>query len=65
MKSILLAAAFTGFAFSAAQAGCNYHKSVSGEQIDKTTVASVAIPQSQPVTVAGGTVAPTPDDGEK
>ncbi|MBX3568859.1 MAG: hypothetical protein KF914_12430 [Rhizobiaceae bacterium] len=62
MKSILLAAAFTGLAFSAAQAECNYHKSVSAEQIDKTTVASVVLPQ--PAAPAGETMAPA-EDGEK
>jgi len=48
MKSILLAAVLTGFALGAAQADCNYHKSVSAGQVDQTTVASVAVPLSQP-----------------
>lgn len=42
MKTILLAAAAMGFALTSAYAGCDYHKSVSAEAVDETTVASVA-----------------------
>lgn len=52
MKSILLATAAMGLAISAAHADCSYHKSVSAGEIDKTTVASVALPQTQPVVTA-------------
>jgi hypothetical protein len=62
MKSILLAAVLTGFAIGAAQADCNYHKSVSAEQVDQTKVASVAVPQSQP---AEAPAPPAMDDGEQ
>ena len=49
MKSVLLAAAAMGFALTSAYADCNYHKSVSAEEVDKTTVASVTTaPQSEP-----------------
>jgi hypothetical protein len=49
MKSVLLAAAAMGFALTSAYADCNYHKSVSAENVDGTTVASVTTaPQSDP-----------------
>jgi len=50
MRTILLAAAAVGLALTSASAACDYHKSVSAEEVDKTTVASVATPpQSSPV----------------
>jgi hypothetical protein len=50
MRTILLAAAATGFALSSAYAGCDYNKTVSADLVDQTTVASVAIaPQSDQV----------------
>jgi len=64
MKSILLAAAAMGLAISAAQAECNYHKSVSAEQIDRTTVASVALPQSQPVVTDEDAAVPAEEDAK-
>lgn len=48
MTKVLLIAAGLGLAASGAQA-CEYMRSAKSEQIDKTTVASVAVPQSQPV----------------
>jgi predicted lipid-binding transport protein (Tim44 family) len=50
MRTILLAAAATGFAVSSAYAGCDYHSTVSADSVDQTKVASVAIsPQSDAV----------------
>ncbi len=48
MTKVLLIAAGLGLAASGAQA-CEYMRSAKSEQIDKTTVASVTIPQSEPV----------------
>ncbi len=65
MKAILLAAAATGFAVSSAFAGCNYHKTVSAEAVDETTVASVAsAPVSSPSATADETVPAPATDSE-
>ncbi|PSJ58687.1 hypothetical protein [Kumtagia ephedrae] len=48
MTKLLLIAAGLGLAVSGAQA-CEYQKSVKATELDKTTVASVAVPQSKPV----------------
>lgn len=48
MKTFLLSIAAIGLAVSGVQA-CPYQKSVEAEQVDKTVVASVEIPQSKPV----------------
>lgn len=48
MTKVLLIAAGLGLAASGAQA-CEYMRSAKSEQIDKTTVASVTVPQSEPV----------------
>ena len=50
MRTILLAAAAMGLALTSASADCDYHKTVSAQEVDDTTVASVA-PPSGPVVV--------------
>ncbi|MDQ6437087.1 hypothetical protein RB623_23795 [Mesorhizobium sp. LHD-90] len=50
MTRILLIAAAFGLAASSAQA-CEYQRSAQAGQVDKTVVASVATPQSEPVTL--------------
>ena len=56
-KLLLIAAAF-GLAVTSAQA-CEYQRSAKAK-VDTTTVASVEIPQSTPVTLPAPVVTPAP-----
>jgi hypothetical protein len=51
MTKILVLVAGFGLVVSGAQA-CEFQQTAKGERLDKTTVASVTIPQPEPVTIA-------------
>ena len=60
MTKALLLAATVCFGVTGANA-CNYQRSVQAAQtVDQTVVASVAVPQSEPVTVAKDADGPVP-----
>ena len=60
MTKALLLAATVCFGVTGANA-CNYQRSVQADQtVDQTVVASVAVPQSEPVTVTKDADAPEP-----
>jgi hypothetical protein len=62
MTRIFLVAAAIGLAVSSAQA-CEYQRSAQNK-VDATTVASIEIPQSQPVALPEPKAAPAPNTVE-
>jgi len=59
MTKVLLIAAAFGLAASTAQA-CEFQRSAQGDKVDQTTVASVAVEQSEPVATEVVIVPPVP-----
>ncbi|MEQ1951688.1 hypothetical protein [Mesorhizobium sp. CN2-181] len=62
MTKLLLIAAGLGLATSGANA-CDYHRSAKAAETDKTVVASIAVPQSEPVSLPEASV-PAPQQVE-
>lgn len=57
MTRLLLIAAGLGLAMSGANA-CEFQRSAKAAELDKTVVASIAVPQSEPVVVPDASVQP-------
>jgi len=55
MTKVLLIAAALGLAVSSAQA-CDFHRSAEAKDVDQTKVASITVPQSEPVVVPENSV---------